>query len=181
MSKELITSIGIDTSLTGTGVVVLENGKVTKQHLIKSKPSGDKPVEGVKRIQKIVEEIELIVGEFSPQIATIEGLAFMARNTTALVQLSALNYMTRAMLMNYHVPFVVVAPTTLKKFVTGNGASKKDVMSIETLKRWGVTILNDNEADAYGLAQIGLALLGGNSKDINQKQQEVLNLLKTQL
>lgn len=181
MSKELISSIGLDLSLVGTGVVLLENGKIIKQQLIKSKPVGNKPVNEVKRIQKIVEEIEFTIGEYRPRIAVIEGLAFMARNSTALVQLSALNYMTRAMLMNYNIPFVIVAPTTLKKFVTGNGASKKDVMLIETFKRWGVTILDDNEADAYGLAQVGLALLGGNSKDTNQKQEEVLTLLKTQL
>ena len=180
MSKEVITSIGIDTSLTGTGIVVLENGKITKQQLIKSKPSGDKPVNEVKRIQKIVEEIELIVSEYMPRIAVIEGLAYLAKGTS-LVQLAALNYMTRAMLMNYHIPFVIVFPTTLKKFATGNGAAKKDEILLATFKRYGVTIMDDNEADAYNLSQIGLALLGGNSKDTNQKQEEVLTLLKTQL
>lgn len=173
--------MGLDLSLVGTGLVVLQDGKIIKQRLIKSKPSGDKPVDEVKRIRKIVEEIELLVGETTPTIAVIEGLAFMARNSTALVQLSALNYMTRALLMDYNVPFIIVAPTSLKKFITGNGASKKDVMLIETFKRYGVTILDDNENDAYGLAQIGLALTGGNSKATTKLQEEVLSLVKKQL
>jgi crossover junction endodeoxyribonuclease RuvC len=181
MSNELVTSMGLDLSLVGTGVVVLENGKIAEQRLIKSKPVGDKPIDEVKRIQKIVEDIELTVGEYRPGIVVIEGLAFMARNTTALVQLSALNYLTRAMVMNYHIPFVIVAPTSLKKYATGNGIAKKDVMLIEVYKRWGVSILDDNECDAYCLAQIGLALTGGNSKSTNQKQEEVLSLLKKQL
>jgi len=181
MIKKLITSLGVDLSLTGTGLVILENGKSVYQDLIKSKPSGDKPIDEVKRIRKIVETIELTVGEYMPTIAVIEGLAFMARNSTALVQLSALNYMTRAMLMDYHVPFIIVAPTSLKKFVTGNGAAKKDVMLIETFKRYGVSILDDNVCDAYGLAQVGLALQGGNSKVTTKLQEEVLALLTKQI
>ncbi len=181
MAKKIITSLGLDLSLVGTGVILLENGVIKKRKLIKSKPSGDKPIDELIRIKKIVAEIEFIIGEDIPTIAVIEGLAFMARNTSALVQLSALNYMTRALLADYNVPFVIVAPTSLKKFVTGNGGSKKDVLLIETYKRWGVSITNDNECDAYGLAQVGLSLLGGNSKDTNMKQEEVLLLLKKQL
>lgn len=182
MAKKNIISVGLDLSLTGTGIVVLNDGKIVKQQLIKSKPVPDgKPIDEVKRIRKIVEQIEVITGEYKPTIAVIEGLAFMVRNATALVQLSALNYMTRAMLMDHNVPFVIVAPTSLKKFVTGNGAAKKDVMLIETFKRWGVTILDDNECDAYALSQVGLALLGGNSKDTTKLQEEVLTLLKKQL
>lgn len=179
--KKTITSIGLDLSLVGTGVVILENGKIIKQSLIKSKPSGDKPVDEVKRIQGIVSEIEYIISDYVLDIAVIEGMAFMAKNTTALVQLSALNYMTRALLMGYETPFVIVAPTSLKKFVTGNGAAKKDVMLIEIYKRYGVSIMDDNEADAYSLSQVGLALLKGNSKPITKTQEEVLSLLRKQL
>jgi Holliday junction resolvasome RuvABC endonuclease subunit len=183
---KIIRSIGLDLSLVGTGVVILENGKIVAQELIKSKPVGDKPIDELERIRKIVRQINDSVSRNGPYadevglIAVIEGLAFMAKGTS-LVQLSALNYMTRAMLAEHYIPFVIVAPTSLKKFVTGNGASKKDVMLIETYKRWGVTILDDNVNDAYGLAQIGLALLGGNSKATNKLQGEVLSLLKKQL
>lgn len=173
--------MGIDLSLVGTGVVVLETGKQFKQKLIKSKPVGDKPINEVKRIRKIVEEIELIVSENLPTIAVIEGMAFMARNTTALVQLSALNYMTRALLMDYNVPFIIVAPTSLKKFITGNGASKKDVMLMSVYKRYGVSILDDNICDAYSLGQVGLALSEGQKKPLTEKQIEVIGLLKKQL
>jgi len=182
MPKSKIISAGFDLSLTGTGVIVLENDKIVKQHLIKSKPTPDgTPKDEVLRILKIVDEIEKIVGIFKPEVAVIEGLAFMVRNATALVQLSALNYMIRSMLITYDTPFVIVAPTSLKKFVTGNGGAKKDVMLIETFKRWGVTLLDDNICDSFGLAQIGLALKGGVCKKIGQKQEEVLSLLKKQL
>ena len=180
MAKSNTISIGLDLSLTGTGLIILQDGKIIKQKLIKSKPVGDLPLNEVRRIRKIIEEIELIVGENSPTIAVIEGLAFMVKNATALTQLSALNYMTRAMLDDYNVPFVIVAPTSLKKFVTGNGASKKDVMLIETFKRYGVTILDDNENDAYGLAKIGEAINMTKKENLPVFQQEVLEKLKIQ-
>jgi crossover junction endodeoxyribonuclease RuvC len=178
MAKKII-SLGLDLSLTGTGVVILENGKFIKRHLIKSKPVGDLPINELHRILKIVEEIKAAIGEQRIDIAVIEGLAFMVRNATALVQLSALNYMTRGLLDGMKIPFVIVAPTSLKKFITGNGASKKDVMLIETYKRYGVSIMNDNECDAYGLARVGEALL----TDVKSTafQLEVLALLKKQL
>ena len=51
---------------------------------------------------------------------------------------------------------------------------------LEVYKRYGVSILDDNVADAYSLAQVGLALIGGNSKQITKLQQEVLDLLTKQ-
>ena len=154
MPTKNIISIGLDLSLTGTGVVVLNDGKLIEQKLIKSKPTPDgKPKDEVIRIRTIVDDIGLMVEKYHPSVGVIEGLAFMVKNATALVQLSALNYFTRSMLMNSGVPFIIVAPTSLKKFATSNGAAKKDVMLIEVYKRWGVTILDDNINDAYCLAQ----------------------------
>jgi crossover junction endodeoxyribonuclease RuvC len=174
-----IRSIGLDLSLTGTGVVVLEDGKILSQKLIKSKPCGDRPCNEVTRIRTIVSGIEEVVRSNKLDVAVIEGLAFMVRNATALVQLSALNYMTRAMLMDCGVPFVIVAPTSLKKFVTGNGGSKKDVMLIEVYKRWGETLLDDNICDAYSLARVGEAFIRPDEQ-IPAFQRDVLALLEKQ-
>lgn len=181
MNKKDITSVGLDLSLTGTGLVILTNGIITKKVLIKSKKNGDLPINELKRIKQIIDEIVDETIDYDIDIAVIEGLAFMARNSTALVQLSALNYMVRDMLTQMGIPFVIVAPTSLKKFITGKGNVKKDIILMEIHKRYGITIFDDNEADAYGLAQIGLALKGGNSKKTNKKQEEVLSLLKKQV
>jgi len=175
-----ITSIGIDLSLVGTGVVLLIDGKVVAKELIKSKPVGDKPINELNRIRKIVGDIRDKLPFENVDIAVIEGLAFMAKGNS-LVQLSALNYMTRAMLADRNIPFVIVAPTSLKKFVTGSGNAKKDEMLLATFKRWGVSILDDNVCDAYGLAQMGLAILGGNSKATNKVQEQDLEKFKKQL
>lgn len=180
MPKKVI-SLGIDLSLVGTGLVVLRNGVIAHQQLIKSKPVGSRPTDELIRIRKIVMQIQSVVDEYRPNIAVIENLAFGVRNATSLTQLAGLNYFTRALLVDYGVPFYLVAPTSLKKFVTGNGAAKKDEMLLATYKRYGVTIMDDNENDAYGLSQIGLAIMEGNSKEITKLQEEVLMLLKKQL
>ena len=61
------------------------------------------------------------------------------------------------------IPWREVAATTLKKYVTGSGAGKKEVMWLGAYKRWGVepTDLekNDNVLDAYCLARAALALM----------------------
>lgn len=174
--------IGIDLSLTGTGIVKLKDGKITEQKLIKSKPSGDLPLDELKRIVTIRESIAKEI-DSDPnsiiQLVAIEGLAFMARNTTALVQLSGLNYMIREKLYSLKIPFVIVAPTSLKKFITGKGNIAKEMMLLETYKKYKVYFTDNNLCDAYGLAMIADSLV--NSEKKPKHQQEVVNLLKKQL
>lgn len=177
--------ISVDASLTSTGLIILDNDKIIKQKLIKSKPIIDgKPIDELRRILKIVDQIDdEIEKEYiprMPELAVIEGMAFMARNTSSLIQLSALNYFIRAMLQKNNTPFIVVAPTTLKKFVTGKGNSPKDVLMLEVYKRYKVSLDKNDLADSYGLARCGLAVLGLDKK-LTQQQKEVVELLKKQL
>lgn len=179
--------IGLDLSLVATGFINLIDGKLEKKILIKSKPSGPKPTDELKRLQGILANITDEVGitneigkfPFIDMVA-IEGLAYMAKNTTSLVQLAALNYFVRERLYVFNIPFVIVAPTTLKKFVTGKGNSPKDVIMLEIYKRYGVSIMDNNLADAYGLARIAEALLNNKIK-LNKPQQEVIKVLNPQL
>lgn len=169
--------LGIDLSLTGTGcVTIYDNGEHTEQ-LIRSKPPKVKsPTTEIKRIMKIRDDIKID----SVSLVAIEGISFMSRNSTSLAQLSGLNYMVREKLINIGLPFVIVAPTSLKKFVTGKGNCGKDVMMMETYKRWGASLPNDNLCDGFGLAKIAEAL-ADESIELIKPQQEVINLVKTQL
>src|SRR3990167_3809731 len=161
-------SLGLDLSLTGTGLVILnEKKEVVEQKLIKSKKTGDTPKEELERLIGIREEIQTIVDDVSnnfkrsrPKMAAIEGPAFMVRNATALVQLGALSYMIRELLYARSIPFVIVAPTTLKKFITGKGSSDKNVVLMEIFKRYGQTFTDDNLGDAYALARVADTILG---------------------
>lgn len=180
-------TVGLDLSLTKTGVAVLEDGELLYSGLVRSKPQGDTPTDEIERIMEIRNNIietirdNSIVHGKHPDLVAIEGLAFLARNTSALVQLSGLNYMLREVFWTAQWPFVIVAPTTLKKFITGKGNAQKDLMLLETYKRYGVNLLDDNEVDAYGLAQIALATAYKGDTILTKQQIEVAELIKKQL
>lgn len=173
------TTIGVDPSLTGTGVIVLQGGQIVERTVIKSKPCGDRPRDELLRLVTIVSSVRDIIDKYTPEIIAIEGLAFMARNTSSLVQLSGLNYLLRMAFAD--TKFVVVTPSSLKKFVTGKGNVQKDLILLETFKRYGVSFEDNNECDAYGLAQIGHAILDIHTLPLTKAQQEVVDLTRTQL
>jgi crossover junction endodeoxyribonuclease RuvC len=172
--------LGLDLSLVSTGCVKIDinTGKITEQKVIRSKPSGPKPIDELGRLLTIVDSIK-ITAEI--KIVVIEGLAYMARNTSSLVQLAGLNYLIRDKFECYDIPFIIVAPTSLKKFITGKGNYPKDQVILEIYKRYGISFDDNNLADAFGLAQCGVALLGKNKIKLTQQQKEVVELLKNQL
>ena len=182
-----MTIIGLDLSLTHSGFAILqEDGKVLVSGVIKSKPCGDKPIDETKRIKKIIEDLcskidDNLAMKEKPVLVVIEGLAFMARNSTALVQLSGLNYLIRSILVDNEWPFLIVAPTTLKKFITGSGKGDKNQMMMHVYKNYGFEALDDNECDAYSLAVCGLAVIGKSVNNLLKPQVEVVSLLKKQL
>jgi len=113
-------------------------------------------------------------------------VSYASRASTSLSQLSGLNYLIRynfifgdwsEMLKNKEM-FRVVAPTMLKKFVTGKGNTKKDLMLLETYKRYNVYFEDDNICDAYGLSLIA-ATLCGEMKVTLAYQVEVIDKMKS--
>jgi len=169
--------LGVDLSLVNTACITLKNGKIIRRQQIKSKPSGDKPIDELKRIIEIRDQIKTD----NIELAVIEGLAFSIRKTRAIMQLAALNYFVREKLMNLKIPFIIVSPPTLKKFITGRGNSPKDIMLLATFKKYKIYFTDDNLCDAFGLAMCGSALLNQYPFKLNKPQIEVINILKKQL
>jgi len=171
-----MTVLGIDPSLTATGCVKLKDGSILSKQLIKTKPSGSLPIEELGRLQYIRDSIDTT----DVKIAAVEGLAMMSRKSTSLVQLSGLNYFIREYLQLSEVPFIIVPPTVLKKFITGKGNSPKELMLLEVYKRYGVSFDDNNTCDAYCLARICHAIKYPKEK-ITKIQQDIIKLLKKQL
>jgi len=172
---------GLDLSLVATAVTVLDSkNQIVVEKLIKTKPTEGNMAE-LKRLLSIRDSIKTSLSEILPQkidLAVIEGMAFNARNTSALVQLAALNYFVREGLTNLGIPWIIVFPSSLKKFCTGKGNSQKNEMMLAGFKKWGVTLTNDNIMDSYALSRIGTALL--TKPKLIQSEQEVINLLEKQ-
>lgn len=171
--------VGLDLSLVKTGFTVLKDGKHVNSGLIKSKPSGDRPIQELERLVNIVTEIEGLVD--GTHLVVIENFAFMVRNTTALTQLAGLNYFVRFMLFRKSIPFVMCAPTSLKKFVCGKGNADKNLVMMEIFKQYNHSALDDNEADSYGLAVLGHAIMSKPINKLTKPQKEVVELIKKQL
>ncbi len=149
---------GLDLSLTGTGVSIIdEKGKNIYNSLIKSKKTGDRPMDELDRLISIKDrafkEIHNKIPHGSTIFYAIEGVALQAKNTVALSQLSGLNYFFREAIFNEHNTFFIIAPTSLKKFITGAGNAKKELMLLNIYKKYGCSFNDDNIADAYALAR----------------------------
>ena len=176
---------GIDPSLTSTGIVILENGKKISEELVKSKPSGNSYLAETKRLIDILTRITAQGTELARrlkdiELVVLEGLAFGIQKTTAIMQLAAIHYGIRMSLEMEGKKVIIVAPQTLKKFVTSKGNSKKDEMMLETFKRWGVSFSNNDLCDAFGLGKIGEALIDPKIL-VGKPQKDVLELLREQL
>jgi crossover junction endodeoxyribonuclease RuvC len=162
--------VGLDLSLTATGYSVidlpgtyfntgvLEPGKLT----------------GLARIDLI---LNYVVGfAKTGSLFVIEDFSFGSKGQ-AVFQIAGLGFIVRHALWKLGIQTIFVAPTTLKKFVTGAGNSDKSVMLKEIFKRWGADINDDNAGDAYGLARIGMAHAGIDT-ELTAFQMEALAKVK---
>jgi crossover junction endodeoxyribonuclease RuvC len=143
--------VGIDPSINATGLIVLDkNANIVEQKLFSVK--SEKFEESLLKYEKEIEFISKIV---NLQSVYLEGPAYQAAGRVIL-QMGALHYMTRLFLFKKQASYKIIAPGTLKKFVTGKGNSKKDLMLLKVYKRWGVEFDDHNLADSYSLARMAL-------------------------
>jgi len=141
--------VGIDLSLTGTGVVVLnDQAEIMEKKLVRTTPATS--IE--QRLLFILGEIDFVKNIVSRAGVYIEDLSFGSRGQ-AMFQLAGLHYLVRTFFYRSAVSFNVISPSALKKFVTGKGNAKKDLMLLKTFKKWGVEFSDDNLCDAYCLAR----------------------------
>jgi crossover junction endodeoxyribonuclease RuvC len=183
-------SIGLDLSLCRTGISIIERDGVSKKEAIETSIVTSKPPEEKSyatealRLLEIASSILKVEERFDFKkvkvLFVLEGFAYLAHNTSAVFQLAGLSYLIRTSLAKRSIPFVVVQPTTLKKFITGKGHSPKDIVMMDILRLYDRRIIDNNEADAFGLARIGMDLMQG-SKKLLKHQEEVLTLLRSQL
>lgn len=190
--------IGIDQSLSFTGVTVMDENKnllmqygiTHKKHTkwdkaIKANPSlGEKlkiidyeyieksssystfDIERIKYSNLINLSYTIQKNIFNPVwnnldhdiTVYMEGISFGSRQTTAIAELSALNYFIRERVSEMSGEFVIIPPSQVKKNFTGNGVADKGLM-METyfqLEPWAREasryIKIDDIADSYAMA-----------------------------
>lgn len=153
--------IGLDLSLTSTGIVVFENSIMKAHHVLSSNAKDDIHA----RINYLRKELFNHIRKYvvkDTQII-IEGLAFSSVGN-ATRNLAGLFFVSYNMIhYNMNLPITVVPPTTLKKYATGNGKAKKEDMFDSISNPDQLTIGNTYKktkgrydvCDAYWLASWG--------------------------
>lgn len=147
--------MGLDISLTGTGLVVLNDKlEIVRQSLITSKPIADR----FNRFHGILDSIMSDVRTHQPKIVFIEGYSYNS-NGGSMFDRAELGGIIKKALWDKKVKFEELAPTSLKKFITGKGNAPKELMMLKTFKKFGVEFSDNNLCDAYGLARYGYEYL----------------------
>ena len=149
--------IGIDQSLTATGLAILIGDSLTTATLSPPSPTKECPSGGACRLVWFRDRIGSVLRANRPTIVVMEGYSFGSKSHAH--SLGELGGVIRVLFFESGVEHaIVVPPGTLKKFATGNGAADKSLISKELFRKWGVDVSNNNEADAAALALIGAAL-----------------------
>lgn len=107
-----------------------------------------------------------------PELVVLEGLSF-ASNMGKSQERAALHYMVRQQMIAMGLPFIVVPPSSLKKFICKVGFAKKELMMKEVFRRYGVDAADNNQADAAGLCFFGASFLDFWPMQADQKEQMV--------
>jgi len=150
MSIDAPVVVGLDLSITATGVAtVRDDGKYTTRSV----------VPGVKR--KGHDRLEFVLqGIFTAEVkmanaAVVEGPSFGSNRPGYHVNAGLWWHVTHRLWL-HGIPYVVVAPTVVKMYATGNGQSGKDAVLMSAARKFPQFDGDNNEADALWMAALFL-------------------------
>lgn len=171
---------GIDPSLTGTGVVI-GDGDTWSSRTFTSKPGSDDVLARLARCERLITQTTAWIGSHDVTCVYIEAYAFSRSNGRQIysAEFGGILRWNLAALRDWRIVIVEIAPSALKKFVTGKGNAQKNMMGAHVSKRWGVLLRNDNEVDAFGLYRLGLCCEGLVRPQTIAQQEVVAKILGT--
>jgi len=177
-------TLGIDPSLTRTGYCCLDGNELDTSFYGRGMGIIDAhKLRGTERLIYLEERLWNLITSNKFDLICIEGYSYGSKGR-AVFDIGELGGILRLNLHKAKMPWIEIAPATLKKFVTGSGIAEKDMVTMNVMKKWGIECANNNEADAVSLAMIGYYLLNymkGSNLVSNEKQVEVMDKLKPQL
>ena len=162
--------LGIDPSLSGSGLLIIED-----DYTLLSKDKFSTPVKGVERLYHLELKLQEYLDVHSNiEFVCIEGPAL--RETGRIFDLGQWAGILYLTLYKISIPFIIVAPLQLKKYVSLIGKNKgKNVVMLDIYKYFNIEIRDDDLADAYVLARI--------AHDYHKMfvQKQILNLKKARM
>lgn len=154
---------GIDLSLTSTGVALVSTEEALRPATLRVRT---KPADGstLQRMRVVVAETFAAVQQ--ARYVVIEGLSFGSHGS-ATRDLAGLWWLMVDVLASAEREALgrglgIVAPDTMKLWVTGHGRASKAEVRDHITRRWHLQDrISHDEADALGLASMGLHYHGG--------------------
>lgn len=141
--------LGIDQSLTHTGVVVLNDGKIIFTEAI------EPDARGVVRLIMIRDRIKCLLENYKPNLVILEGMSF--GSVGRIVDIAELFGVLKENIYEHCIEnttckLTLIPPKTVKKFITGSGNANKALVLLKIYKNYKVEFDDDNIADAFALA-----------------------------
>lgn len=147
--------VGIDPSLTGTGIAVVGADRKGRAKLLYSdriEPPG--AMRGVTRLMYLRQSLMDRLDKINAHSVCVEGYSFSSKFSRAhsLGEWGGVLRVTLA--QDYRLPTFCLPPQSLKKFATGKGNTQgKAPMAVALNERLGATLsLGEDEVDAVWLA-----------------------------
>lgn len=172
--------MGIDVSARATGVVLMEEPeeacripRVRKALEVTGVADGRSDAALFERARIMAAKVVAVAEFRRPRLVAVEGYGFASKRLADSVTVGTL---VRERLWKAGLPWVVVAPTQLKKFILGVGRGDKGQHRVGVYKRWLFEHDSDNVVDAYGLGCVAMAALG-KLPGLIAPQQQVLDRL----
>lgn len=153
------TVMGLDLSLTGTGIALLRAGD-TRPLLMRTVKPGK--LTGTDRMRVILDAItEAQRAAVHVDLAVIEGPSYGSQNgQRGHHERGGLWWQVVCGLAWSGQPYAIMPPTNRAKYATGRGGAPKAVVLAAVAQTYGVQPADDNQADAYAMAAAGLDHLG---------------------
>ena len=154
--------LALDLSLRETGYCVFNaNAELVTSGVIKTKHTG------TNRLKHIRHQVDEIINVYKIKYAVIEDYAYAAKGR--VFSIGELGGVIKVLLWDYTILVMKVTPSELKKFVTGKGNAKKELMLLNVYKKFGFDTDNNNIADAYALRRFAFKFADDKWKELTEK------------
>lgn len=160
--------VGLDLSLTSTGVCDDEGARRLQVPL----PKNATETQRARRLRDLSVLVDRACRD--ADLVVMEGHSFHSQNTHAH-SMGELHGVVKVCLLQRGVPFVIVAPTQLKKFATGRGNADKDAVLVAAVNH-GAKVNNTDCADAWWLRAMALHHYRGTAS--NEVRRNVLSAIR---
>lgn len=110
---------------------------------------------GIKRLYSLRQKAKAIILHYAPDYGFIEDYAFKMGPGARGQDMGEIGGILRLLFYDLGIRYLTITPQHIKKYVTGSGIAKKEVMIEFCEKKFGRCFKNHNACDAYCIARFG--------------------------